>query len=637
MTQTETPVVGYLPPNRRQILTILGGLMMGMFLAALDQTIVATAIRTIGDELNGLTLQAWVTTAYLITSTISTPLYGKLSDIYGRKPLYLTSIGLFLIGSLLSGTATSMYKLAGYRALQGLGGGGLMSLAITILGDLLSPRERARYQAMFLAVFGVSSVVGPIIGGFFANATTVLGITGWRWIFLVNVPFGIAGMVVITRVLHLPALHLEHRIDWQGAVTLAGGLIPLLVIAEQGRDWGWGSAAALACYGLGALGIGLFVWAEHSAGDEALLPLRLFRNTTFSSSAMINVVLGMGMFGGIATLPLWLQIVKGMDPTTAGLALLPFTGGIMVSSVIAGQTVGRTGRYKVFPIVGTGFLVVGAYLLSQMVPATAYGDVAWRSAVFGFGLGFCFQPLVLAVQNAVPPRDMGTATSSSLFFRQMGGTLGTAVFLSILFSTVGGKIGSAFQAAAKTPEFQAALADKAVHEQPRERARAPSAGRPFEREHLAERLLVHRAPRPAARGADPGRLLQQRLAGDAHRCVRAGGRLRAVVVPAGAAAAHGLRHPEPDGRGRRGRRRRGRRRSRDRRSRTRRRAGARHHRRPGPGNLAPYRHGSGVTAAPPPPSHRAVSPRGRAPARGHARGRAGAPDRGPARLPSRRR
>ncbi len=466
MTQIDTSAVGYVPPSRRQILTILGGLMMGMFLAALDQTIVATAIRTIGDELHGLTLQAWVTTAYLITSTISTPLYGKLSDIYGRKPLYLTSIGLFLLGSLLSGTATSMYQLAGYRALQGLGGGGLMSLAITILGDLLSPRERARYQAMFLAVFGVSSVAGPIIGGFFADTAIFLGITGWRWIFLVNVPFGIAGMIVISRVLHLPPLHLNHRIDWQGAVTLAGGLIPLLVIAEQGRDWGWGSAAALACYGLGALGIGLFVWAEHSAKDEALLPLRLFRNTTFSSSAMINVVLGMGMFGGIATLPLWLQIVKGMNPTTAGLALLPFTGGIMLSSIIAGQTVGHTGRYKVFPILGTGFLVAGAYLLSQMVPATVYGDVAWRSAVFGFGLGFCFQPLVLAVQNAVPPRDMGTATSSSLFFRQMGGTLGTAVFLSILFSTVGGKIGSAFQAAATTPEFQAALADKAVTANP---------------------------------------------------------------------------------------------------------------------------------------------------------------------------
>ena len=452
---------GYQPPSRRQILAILG-LMMGMFLAALDQTIVATAIRTIGDDLNGLTLQAWVTTAYLITSTIATPMYGKLSDIYGRKPLYLVAIGLFLLGSLLCGTATSMYQLAGYRAVQGLGGGGLMALAITILGDLLSPRERARYQAIFLAVFGISSVVGPIIGGFFASAATVLGITGWRWIFLVNIPFGIVGMMVISRVLRLPKHHLDHRIDWQGALTLAAGLIPLLVVAEQGREWGWGSGRALLAYTIGAVGLGLFVWAERAAGDEALLPLRLFRNSTFSVSALVNVVLGMGMFGGIATLPLWLQIVKGMTPTQAGLALLPFTGGIMVSSVISGQTVARTGRYKVFPVLGTASLVIGAFLLSELVATSSFGDVAWRSAVFGFGLGFCFQPLVLAVQNAVPPKDMGTATSSSLFFRQMGGTLGTAVFLSILFSTVGDKIRGEFATAVQDPQFQALLRDDAV-------------------------------------------------------------------------------------------------------------------------------------------------------------------------------
>jgi EmrB/QacA subfamily drug resistance transporter len=457
---------GYQPPTRRQILAILGGLMLGMFLAALDQTIVSTAIRTIGDDLQGLSLQAWVTTAYLITSTIATPLYGKLSDIYGRKPFYLTAIGLFLLGSLLCGTATSMYQLAGYRAIQGLGGGGLMSLAITILGDLLSPRERARYQAMFLAVFGVSSVLGPIIGGFFAGADHFLGITGWRWIFLVNVPLGIAGVIVITRVLHLPKHHVDHRVDWQGAVTLTAGVVPLLVIAEQGRSWGWTSTWALLCYALGAVGLGLFVLAEHVAKDEALLPLRLFRGSTFSMTSLINLVLGMGMFGGIATLPLWLQIVKGMSPTEAGLALLPFTLGIMISSVISGQTVARTGKYKIFPILGTGFLVVGAFLLSQLVVSSPFLSVAWRSAIFGFGLGFCFQPLVLAVQNAVPPRDMGTATSSSLFFRQMGGTLGTAVFLSILFSTVTTKIGQAFERASQTSAFQAAVQDPAVRADP---------------------------------------------------------------------------------------------------------------------------------------------------------------------------
>jgi EmrB/QacA subfamily drug resistance transporter len=453
--------------SHRQILTILLGLMMGMFLAALDQTIVATAIKTIGDDLNGLSLQAWVTTAYLITSTISTPLYGKLSDIYGRKPLYLISIGLFLVGSLLCGTATSMYQLAGYRAIQGLGGGGLMSLAITILGDMLSPRERAKYQAYILAVFGVSSVLGPIIGGFFADAATFLGITGWRWIFLVNVPLGVAGVVVIWRVLHLPPLRrVSHRIDWPGALLLAAGLIPLLLVAEQGREWGWASPVALACYGVGVVGLALFVLAESRAGDDALLPLRLFRNRTFGMGAIVNTVIGMGMFGALAGLPLFLQISKGMSPTAAGLALLPLTLGIMVTSVVSGQTIGRTGHYRIFPILGTGFLVVGAFLLSGVHADMSLLDVGWRSAVFGAGLGFCFQPLVLAVQNAVPPRDMGVATSSSLFFRQMGGTLGTAVFLSILFSTVGDKIGSAFQAAAGTPEFQAALADESVTSDP---------------------------------------------------------------------------------------------------------------------------------------------------------------------------
>lgn len=461
-------------PTHRQILTILGGLMMGMFLAALDQTIVATAIRTIGDDLQGLSLQAWVTTAYLITSTIATPLYGKLSDIYGRKPLYLAAIVLFLIGSLLCGTATSMYQLAAYRAVQGLGGGGLMSLAITILGDLLSPRERAKYQAYFLAVFGTSSVLGPIIGGFFAGADTVLGITGWRWIFLVNVPFGILGMVVITRVLHLPPLaKVFHRIDWPGGLALAGGLVPLLLVAEQGREWGWGSPVALACYALGAAGIAAFLLAERRAGDDALLPLHLFRNRTFGVSALINLVIGMGMFGGLATLPLYLQIAKGMSPTAAGLALLPLTLGIMTTSVVSGQTVARTGRYRIFPILGTLCLAAGALLMSQLVPDSSMVEVAWRSAIFGFGLGFCFQPLVLAVQNAVPPKDMGVATSSSLFFRQMGGTLGTAVFLSILFSTVAGNIRDAFAAASRTAPFQEALADPAVLEDP---ANAPVVG-----------------------------------------------------------------------------------------------------------------------------------------------------------------
>jgi len=449
--------------DRRQLFAIIGGLMIGMFLAALDQTIVATAIRTIGDDLHGLSLQAWVTTAYLITATIATPLYGKLSDIYGRKPFYMLAITLFVIGSLLSATSTSMYQLAIFRGLQGLGAGGLMSLAVTILGDLMPPRQRAKYQAIFLAVFGVSSVLGPVIGGFFAGTSSFLGLTGWRWVFMVNVPIGAVGLFVIWRVLHLPPVRrIQHSIDWQGALALVVGLVPLLLVAEQGRIWGWGSAAALACYGLGVVGIASFVVAERRASDDALLPLRLFQNRLFSVTAVINVIIGFGMFGALAGLPLYLQIAKGMTPTHAGLAFIPFTLGIMTASIVAGQTTARTGRYKIFPIIGTALLIVGALLLSRLQVATPISTVGLYSAVFGMGLGLLFQPLVLAVQNAVPPKDMGTATSSSLFFRQMGGTLGTAVFLSILFSTVGQRIGDAFRAAAATPAFQAAIADPKV-------------------------------------------------------------------------------------------------------------------------------------------------------------------------------
>jgi EmrB/QacA subfamily drug resistance transporter len=463
-TTTARPVPGPTHgPSHAEIVTILGGLMIGMFLAALDQTIVATSIRTIGDDLHGLSLQAWVTTAYLITSTIATPLYGKLSDVYGRKPFYLLAISLFLVGSLLSGTAHSMYQLAIYRGVQGLGAGGLMSLAFTILGDLVAPRQRARYQAYFLAVFGTSSVLGPIVGGFFAGATSILGITGWRWVFLVNLPIGIIALFVIGRVLHLPPItKIQHRIDWQGAVALVIGLVPLLLVAEQGRAWGWGSTDALLCYGTGLLGLGLFILAERAAGQDALLPLYLFSNKVFSIGAGANVIIGLGMFGGLATLPLYLQIAKGMTPTEGGLTLIPLTFGIMSGSMIAGQLTARTGRYKVFPIVGTVLMGIGALLLSRLQPDTSLLVVGVDSALFGLGLGLTMQPLVLAVQNAVPPRDMGVATSSSLFFRQVGGTLGTAVFLSILFSTVGDKIGVAFKSLVPTPEFQSALTDPAV-------------------------------------------------------------------------------------------------------------------------------------------------------------------------------
>ena len=455
--------------SHRQIMTILSGLMAGMFLAALDQTIVATSIRTIADDLQGLSVQAWVTTAYLITATISTPLYGKLSDLYGRRPLFLTAISIFVLGSALSGFATSMTQLAAFRAFQGLGAGGLFSLALTIIGDIVPPRERAKYQGYFLAVFGTSSVLGPVIGGFLAGQDTILGVAGWRWVFLVNVPIGIGALLLVMRSLHLPHTRRDHRIDWPGALALIVGLVPLLLIAEQGRQWGWTSEAAFACYLVGALGIAAFIWDQSRYGDDALIPLRLFRGRTFGLGSVLNFILGMGMFGGLAALPLYLQIVKGVSPTMAGLLLIPLTFGIMGGSIISGQIISRTGRYKKFPIIGTGLLFLALVGLGQIGVDTPLGVTMFLSAVFGIGLGFNMQPLTLAVQNAVPPQDMGVATSSATFFRQMGGTLGTAVFLSLLFSTVGSRIASAFRTDAATPAFQAALKDPQVLADPTNR------------------------------------------------------------------------------------------------------------------------------------------------------------------------
>ncbi|MFC5064014.1 MFS transporter [Actinomycetospora atypica] len=453
--------------THRQILTILSGLMLGMFLAALDQNIVSTSIRTIADDLNGLNLQAWATTAYLITATISTPLYGKLSDLYGRKPFFLFAISIFVVGSVLCTISTSMYELAIFRAIQGAGAGGLMSLALTIIGDIVPPRERARYQGFFLAVFGTASVVGPVVGGFFAGTDSIIGITGWRWVFLVNVPIGILALVVVWRVLNLPHTRRERRIDWPGASALAIALVPLLIVAEQGQTWGWGSTNALLCYGIGVVGIIGFVLAERAYGDDALLPLRLFRNGVFSLTTVIAVITGIGMFGGIAIVPQYLQIVTGSSPTQAGLEMIPLVGGLMVGSIISGQLTSRTGRYKVFPVIGLGLMTVGMLLFHFLLHAdTPYWLIAVLMVVFGLGLGNCMQTLVLAVQNAVPASDMGVATASATFFRQLGGTLGVSVFISILFSTLGGNIISAFRSASTDPGFLAAAADPAVAANP---------------------------------------------------------------------------------------------------------------------------------------------------------------------------
>jgi EmrB/QacA subfamily drug resistance transporter len=423
--------------SHRQILLVIYGLMAGMFLSSLDQTIVGTAIRTIGDDLHGLDQQAWVTTAYLIASTITTPIYGKLSDVFGRRPLYIFGIAVFILGSLLSTLSTSMIMLAAFRAFQGIGAGALMSLPLAIMGDILAPRERAKYQGYFLAVFGISSVIGPLIGGLFAGADQILFITGWRWVFLVNVPIGVGALLMVIAFLHLPKFgdaKAKPRIDWWGATSVIATLVPLLLVAEQGRTWGWGSAAAIACYVIGALGLVAFLVIETLMKDDAIIPLKLFRSSVFSMATILGFLVGFAMFGAMLTIPLYLQIVTGLTPTESGFATLPMIGGLMIASIASGQIVARTGKYRQFPIIGTALVSIGYVVLTMMTIDKPLWFLMIGMFLIGLGLGQLMQSITLASQNSVQPRDMGVATSSATFFRQIGGTLGTAVLLSVLFS-----------------------------------------------------------------------------------------------------------------------------------------------------------------------------------------------------------
>ena len=421
--------------SHRQIMFVMYGLMAGMFLSALDQTIVGTAIRTIGDELHGLDQQAWVTTAYLIAATVTTPLYGKLSDLFGRRPLFILSISIFVLGSFLSSFSTSMLMLAAFRAFQGLGAGGLMSLPLAIIGDMLAPRERAKYQGFFLATFGIASVIGPLVGGLFAGADQILWITGWRWVFLINVPVGTIALLMVIAFLHLPHTpHAKPRIDWWGAGLVVATLSPLLLVAEQGRDWGWTSAASIACYAIGAASLLGFVLVERVMGANAIIPLRLFGNKAFSTATVLSILVGFGMFGAMLTLPLYLQIVLGMNPTQSGFATLPMMAGIMLASIGTGQIVARTGKYGAFPITGTGTTALGFLILAFITLQTPFWYLEIGMFVVGLGLGQLMQTLTMAVQAAVGAHEIGVATSSATFFRQIGGTLGTAIMLSLLFS-----------------------------------------------------------------------------------------------------------------------------------------------------------------------------------------------------------
>ena len=453
--------------NQRQIWVVLIGLMSGMFLAALDQSVVSSAMRTIADDLDGLALQAWATTAYLITSTVSTPIYGKLGDIFGRRPLFMVAIGIFILGSLATGLAGSMFELAMFRAIQGLGAGGLFSLALTIVADIVPPRERARYQGMFLAVFGTSSVAGPVIGGAFAGVDEILFLDGWRWVFLMNLPIGAVSMFMVLTFLHIPHNPRPQKIDWWGAVTIVMAVVPILLVAEQGREWGWSSPLAIAMYVTGVTGIIAFIFIERRMGDAALLPLKIFKEPTFARTQLMGFIIGIGMFGGMITLPLILQVVYGASPTEAGLLMLPMVAGLMTASITSGRIMSKTGKYRIFFNVGTGLLLIGyTYMLLVLDATIPIWVVSIGMVIIGLGLGQLLQTTTVASQNSVHGRDIGVATSSITFFRQMGGTFGVAVFMSILFSQVTQKVVAAFDNPATQAGIAEALSDRNVTSDP---------------------------------------------------------------------------------------------------------------------------------------------------------------------------
>lgn len=445
------------------VLVSIGALLLGMLLAALDQTIVSTALPTIVSDLGGLDHLSWVVTAYLLASTAATPLWGKLGDQYGRKRLIQTAIVIFLVGSALCGMAQNMPQLIAFRALQGLGGGGLMVLSMAIVGDIVPPRERGRYQGLFGAVFGGTSVLGPLLGGLFTQHLS------WRWVFYVNLPVGVVALAVIATVLRIPHRATRHVIDYLGTFLIASVATCLVLVASLGgTTWSWGSAQIVGLAVLGAVLAVAFVAVERNAA-EPVLPLKLFRIRTFALSAVISFVVGFAMFGAMTYLPTFLQVVQGVSPTMSGVHMLPMVLGLLLSSTVSGQIVSRTGRWKVFPIAGTGVTTLGLLLLHQLDMDSSTAEMSGYFFVFGLGLGLVMQVLVLIVQNAVSYEDLGVATSGATFFRSIGASFGVAVFGTVFTNRLGDQLTDAFRGTRLPP----GLSVDAIQSDPRGIAALP--------------------------------------------------------------------------------------------------------------------------------------------------------------------
>ena len=420
----------------RALATVFGALMLGMFLAALDQTIVSTALPTIVGDLGGIDHLSWVVTSYLLAATASTPLYGKLGDMYGRKPVFLAAILIFLAGSLLSGLSRSMGELIAFRGLQGVGAGGLMVGAQAIIADIVPPRERGRYMGLIGSVFAVASVAGPLLGGFLVEAIS------WRWVFYVNMPIGAAAVLVVAFRLHLHTPPLRHDIDYLGALLLTAGVSAVILVTTWGgNEYAWASAVIVGLAVAGAALLAVFLWHERRAA-EPVIPLGLFRSSVFRVASSLGFLIGLAMFGAIIFIPLFLQLVYGVSPTSSGLRMLPLMAGLLGASIMSGRAISRIGRYKVFPIAGTAVTALGMLLLSRLEVDTAPWVASVYMLVLGIGIGLVMQVLVLVVQNDAPMRDIGVATSTATFFRSMGGSLGVALFGAIFAGRLGNELAS---------------------------------------------------------------------------------------------------------------------------------------------------------------------------------------------------